>query len=260
MPLFEDQTGRTVRLDKKPDRIISTVPSQTELIVDLGLEDKLVGITKFCIHPEHIFRSRTRIGGTKKLNIEKIRALQPELIICNKEENLREEIELLCEEFPVWISDIFNLQDAYEMFKAIGKMTGTEQKAEELSANIEREFKELDVDFKSRSCLYLIWKGPWMAAGSDTFIDSMINTLGLKNAIEESRYPVLQEEDIRACKADLVFLSSEPYPFKEKHIEELQRMLPHSQILLVDGELFSWYGTRLLHAPAYFSKLYASLK
>lgn len=262
MTEITDQTGETVRLPKRPDRIVSTVPSQTELLSDLGLDDKIAGITKFCIHPEHIFRSKVRVGGTKSLNIEKIRSLSPELIIANKEENLKEEIEALKEICPVYISDIKTLEDSLVMIGDIGKMTGTEEKAAAMKRKIREDFSNLSgqcSSFRKLSVLYLIWKGPWMAAGSETFIDDLLHICGLSNVLAQERYPELNDHDIQELKPEVVLLSSEPYPFKEKHIDELKHLLPDSRIILADGEMFSWYGSRLLKAPAYLAKLLHSL-
>ncbi len=248
---------RTVEVNSTVLRIVSLVPSQTELLVDLGLREKLVGITKFCIHPPELRKEVQLIGGTKNAKIDLIRSLNPDLIIGNKEENNQTDIEQLEQEFPVWMSDIFNLEDALEMLDKIGELTGTQQKAAELRSAIEKNFKSLNtLKSTGKSVLYLIWKNPYIAAGKNTFIDSMLETLGFENAMDQDRYP---EVNLETVNPDFVFLSSEPYPFKEKHIEELQKQFPESQIILVDGEYFSWYGSRLLGAPAYFLKLLGSI-
>ncbi|MNJ84497.1 Vitamin B12-binding protein precursor [compost metagenome] len=248
---------RTVEVNSTVLRIVSLVPSQTELLVDLGLREKLVGITKFCIHPPELRKEVQLIGGTKNAKIDLIRSLKPDLIIGNKEENNQADIEQLEQEFPVWMSDIFNLEDALEMLDKIGELTGTQQKAVELRSVIEKNFEPLNtLKSTGKSVLYLIWKNPYIAAGKNTFIDSMLETLGFENAMDQDRYP---EVNLETVNPDFVFLSSEPYPFKEKHIEELQKQFPESQIILVDGEYFSWYGSRLLGAPAYFLELLDSI-
>ncbi len=248
---------RTVEVNSTVLRIVSLVPSQTELLVDLGLKEKLVGITKFCIHPPELRKEVQLIGGTKNAKIEGIKALNPDLIIGNKEENNQADIEQLEQDFPVWMSDIFNLADALDMLGKIGELTGTQQKAQELSAAIETNFAQLNaLKPTGKSVLYLIWKNPYLAAGKNTFIDSMLETLGFENAMNQDRYP---EVNLETIHPDLIFLSSEPYPFKEKHIEALQNQFPESQVVLVDGEYFSWYGSRLLGAPAYFLELLNSI-
>lgn len=258
---FIDQTGHTVTLPDKPGRIISLVPSQTELLADLGLDKEVVGITKFCIHPEHWFRSKTRVGGTKQVNIDIVHQLQPDLIIANKEENVKEQIEALAEKYPVWISDINNLDDALVMIRETGLMTGKQIAAQKITEQIAEGFAALTTPgYKLRTC-YLIWKDPYMTVGSDTFIHSMLEAAGFENVFSErKRYPVIKIEDLKQSGCELLLLSSEPFPFKQQHIDELQQQLPKTKIMLVDGEMFSWYGSRLLRAPVYFHHLHGTLK
>lgn len=258
---FIDQTGHTVTLPDKAGRIISLVPSQTELLADLGLDKEVVGITKFCIHPEHWFRSKTRVGGTKQVNIDIVHQLQPDLIIANKEENVKEQIEALAEKYPVWISDINNLDDALVMIRETGLMTGKQIAAQKITEQIAEGFAALTTPgYKLRTC-YLIWKDPYMTVGSDTFIHSMLEAAGFENVFSErKRYPVIKIEDLKQSGCELLLLSSEPFPFKQQHIDELQQQLPKTKIMLVDGEMFSWYGSRLLRAPVYFHHLHGTLK
>ena len=256
MPLFTDQTGRSITLDAPPRRIVSLVPSQTELLHFLGLEEAVIGITKFCVHPDHWFRTKTRVGGTKQLSIDGIRQLQPDLIIANKEENVKEQVELLSEEFPVWVSDVNNLSDACNMITSVGEMTAQTALANELVHDIRREFDLLAdaVENDPLRTAYLIWRNPYMTVGHDTFIHDMLTRCGMQNIFaDRTRYPTVSIDELLNCQ--LLLLSSEPYPFGEKHIPELQSELPHTKIILVDGEMFSWYGSRLLHAPLYFREL-----
>jgi len=251
---FVDQMGAPVALEFPPQRIISLVPSQTELLADLALADRVVGITKFCIHPHTWFNTKPHVGGTKNFDLQVINRLQPDLIIGNKEENYRDGIETLQQHFPVWMSDIHDLAGALAMIRAVGEVTDTSIQAGRMAADIETAFSQVR-RHASRSVLYLIWRKPWMAAGADTFIDSQLRYLGFHNCVTAGRYPTLLPEEVRDLKPDLVFLSSEPYPFKEKHIAELQALCPAAKVVLVDGEMFSWYGSRLLQAPAYFNAL-----
>lgn len=254
--LISDMLGRDVEFHYPPKRIISVVPSQTELLYDLGLDDEVVGITKFCVHPDEWFRNKTRVGGTKKLNIDKIRELQPDLIIANKEENEREQIEELAKEFPVWISDIQNIPQALQMIQVVGQLTGTEAKANELVDEIVVGFTNLQKATTSKRVAYFIWYNPWMSIGGDTFISNMIQTIGWQNVLkEQSRYPEITLEQLKSYNPELVLLSSEPYPFKEKHIEEIKAVLPDADVRLVDGEMFSWYGSRLKKAVGYLNEL-----
>jgi ABC-type Fe3+-hydroxamate transport system substrate-binding protein len=252
---FKDQLGRVVTINYPPRRIVSIVPSQTELLFDLGLDEEVVGITKFCIHPIEKFAARTKVGGTKKLKIELIRQLQPDLIIGNKEENTQEEIELLMQEFPVWMSDIHNLEEALITISDIGELVNRTPEAAYLNHLINAGFSDLQtlavqkkIDFR---VAYLIWKDPYMFAGQDTFIDDILRKVGLQNVITMPRYPSLTLSQLQTENCKLVLLSSEPYPFKEKHIEEIQRALPNAKVMLVDGEMFSWYGSRLVKAVEY---------
>jgi len=253
----KDQIGRTVRIPKIPQRIVSLVPSQTELLFDLGLDERVVGITKFCVHPESWFRNKTRVGGTKKLRLDTIRELNPDLIIANKEENKQEDIEQLEKDIPVWASNVNDLDSALEMIEAVGEIT--DSNSGKLIKEIEAGFSKLKPIHPKKKTLYLIWKNPYMAAGSDTFISDMLQRCGFENAITERRYPELTEEQLVELNPELILLSSEPFPFKEKHIEELQELLPQAIIKLVDGEMFSWYGSRMRLALSYFSDLIGSI-
>ncbi len=255
MPVFKDQTGRTISLKSIPKRIISLVPSQTELLADLELTTEVIGITKFCIHPQSWFRNKTRVGGTKNIKLDIIDKLQPDLIIANKEENVKEQIEELEKKYSVWVSDINDLSDAYEMIKKIGDLVERKQKAEAITESIKSGFSRLS-DFKQISTCYLIWKDPFMTIGSDTFIHSILSIAGLNNIYQnKKRYPQITIEEIKQRNPELLLLSSEPFPFTQKHIDELQIHLPNTKILLVDGEMFSWYGSRLLKTPNYIKSL-----
>jgi ABC-type Fe3+-hydroxamate transport system substrate-binding protein len=275
-----DQIGNVVHLTKYPTRIISLVPSQTELLCDLGLNEEVAGITKFCVHPNQWFRAKTRVGGTKTVSTKKVSALNPDLIIANKEENVQAQIEELRSIAPVYVSDITTLEDALQMITDVGKLTGTQQKAEDIALTIQHRFDEFKTNNAKRSIsnselnnkpggpsinqptqlltAYLIWKDPYMAAGGDTFINNMLQRCNFKNIFHDhTRYPQIEIGQLSTLNCQLLLLSSEPYPFNQKHINELQQHLPNTKILLVDGEMFSWYGSRLLHAPDYFGKMIA---
>lgn len=251
---YSDQLGRSIEINYPPQRIISLVPSQTELLFHLGVGDRVCGITKFCVHPPDWFKTKTKVGGTKKINLEVIDQLQPDLIIGNKEENDEAQIRQLCEKYPVWMSDIVDWSSAMQMITCVGDLVGESEKSEVLVHNIEVRFKNV-TQSSPRKTLYLIWKNPWMAAGKNTFIDTMLSKIGLVNAVEEERYPEMTPKRMTELMPEIILLSSEPYPFKEKHIEELHQIMPQAKILLVDGEMFSWYGSRLLRAFDYFSML-----
>ncbi|MDF1671878.1 MAG: helical backbone metal receptor [Vicingaceae bacterium] len=258
--LIIDQINHQFELTTTPKRIISLVPSQTELLYDLGLDDKVVGITKFCIHPKEWFNTKIRVGGTKTVNFEKISELKPDLIIANKEENTQSEIEVLQKLYPVYTSDIFNLDDSLKMMEAIGEVTNTSKKATQIINQVKADFDSLKVSQNSMTVLYFIWQKPYMTIGSDTFINDMLSSCGFKNALtDKTRYPELTEEEIKDINPDLIFLSSEPFPFKEKHVKIFQETCPEAKVVLVDGEMFSWYGSRLTKAKQYFVDLIEKL-
>ena len=251
--IFVDQMGRSVEVPISPKRIISLVPSQTELLYYFGLEKEVVGITKFCIHPDSWFKSKTRIGGTKQLKIDEIIGLKPDLVIGNKEENTEEDIYKLEQNgLSVWISDINSFDEALDMIEQVGLMCGKEEEATKLTTEIDRGYNEISQIGKRRSVLYFIWDEPSFVVGKNTFIDSVIEKIGFVNACNLNRYPDLSE--LNKEIPDFVFLSSEPYPFSEQHITKYQNLFPNAKIMLVDGEMFSWYGSRMMEAVRYFGE------
>lgn len=254
--LNKDMLGREVRLPKKPQLIVSLVPSITELLASLDLNERVVGITKFCIHPTEWKKSKTQVGGTKNVNIKKVRALNPDLIIANKEENTIEDIEALSSEFPVWVSDINSFDDALHAIEWLGELTQTEKRAKQLIFSIHKAWSTIPLDsFPLLRSAYLIWKDPYLSVGKDTYINSILEKIHLKNVISDSRYPEITIKKLKEKKPDIIFLSSEPYPFKEKHKKSLEKEIPEAKIILVDGEMFSWYGSRMRFAADYFKPL-----
>lgn len=251
---FLDQMNRKVQIDFPPKRIVSLVPSQTELLFDLGLSKQLVGITKFCIHPEEVYRTKRRVGGTKTVSLDVVKELQPDLIIANKEENQQEQIEELMQLYPVWISDISTFTEAMEMISLLGSITDKQSASLLLRQEIDLAWSKLKPRKKER-IIYLIWQDPIMVAGLETFIDNILHLAGFQNLIKQTRYPEMTLDDLQSLAPDRLFLSSEPYPFKEKHLKAFQRQLPHTKVQLVDGELFSWYGSRLKCVPPYLNSL-----
>ena len=255
-----------------PSKIISLVPSITELLWHLGLERETIGITKFCVHPRQWLHEKKRIGGTKNLHVDEIISLQPHLVIASREENVKEQVESIAKHVPVFLTDVVTLEDAYQMISDVGQLTGKHKRAEELVINIKDAFLGNRIPTNDPSIptsnhlvqatrmapptIYLIWKDPFMTIGGDTFISNMMRAAGFENVYAVSnRYPEVSIEELANSRAELMFLSSEPYPFKEKHIQELAPHLPGKTIVVVDGEMFSWYGSRMLEAPGYFRSL-----
>lgn len=252
--VFVDQMGRKLVLEKTPQRIISLVPSQTEFLYDLGLGDKVVGITKFCIHPDSWFRSKTRVGGTKNVDLEKVRSLNPDLIIGNKEENTEADILELEKIAPVWMSDIYTFEDAFEMMLSIGELCGREEKANAIVQEIRQKTSTFAPLKGAPTAMYLIWNEPLMAAAKETFIHEVLTAFGFRNYYEnQTRYPLC--DAAQKPHPDYILLSSEPFPFEEKHKIEIAKKYPDSKIVFVDGEFFSWYGSRMLLLADYFESL-----
>jgi len=258
---FTDQIGNTITLNDTPTRIVSLVPSQTELLFDLGLEDRLVGITKFCVHPYHLKSTKKIIGGTKKVHVEKIRLLQPDIIIANKEENTQEIVESLKNIAPVWVSNIITLEDNLEMIEELGKIFSVRTQARQWIDKINyglADFKQYIKDKPVKRAAYFIWKNPYMVAGGDNFINELLKLNKIENIYEknEGRYPevIVQKMRIQG-DPEVIFLSSEPYPFKDEDAFELGRHTHHAQTIFVDGEMFSWYGSRIVKAFDYFKQL-----
>ncbi|WP_246074006.1 ABC transporter substrate-binding protein [Hymenobacter jeollabukensis] len=251
-----DQMNRRVAVPFPPQRIVSLVPSQTELLFDLGLGARVVGVTKFCLHPAEARQQSTVIGGTKNFHFDRIAALKPDLIIGNKEENYQEGIEQLAAQYPVWMSDIVTLDDALDMMRRVGLITGTKTRAEQLTAEISASLAALPPVDELVSAAYFIWRQPYMVAAAGTFIHEMLPLAGFRNVFADlTRYPEISPEQLAAANPAVILLSSEPYPFQDKHVAEFQALCPQARVLVVDGELFSWYGSRLRQSAAYFQEL-----
>ncbi len=258
---FKDQMGRVFEISETPKRIISLVPSQTELLYDLGLENSIVGLTKFCVHPYHLKQTKTIVGGTKNIKIEKIKALKPDIILCNKEENTKEIVEV-CEAIaPVHVSDIYTLNDAKSLITQYGQLFSCRTEASKINQKIDynlNDFLQFIKGKETKKVAYFIWRDPWMVAGNNTFIDYLLELNNFENIYKtKERYPEVELKKIRLeGDPDLVLLSSEPYPFKEEHAFEVGRFTHHAITIFVDGEMFSWYGSRLIKAFDYFKKLH----
>jgi len=243
-----DQIGNTVNIPTPPRRIVSVVPSQTELLFDLGLVDSIAGITKFCVHPSSAKSIKAIVGGTKNLRLEQIAALEPDLIVANKEENDRDQIEWLKTRFPTYTSDVRCLEHALSMISDMGCITETDAIAGEIIRSIANRFETVTPSALRPSVAYLIWKNPWMTVNKDTFIHDMLHRAGFNNVFAdkmESRYPVVSESELQTVSPDFIFLSSEPFPFNESHEREMAALAPNSRVFKADGEMFSWYGSRL---------------
>ena len=219
--------------------------------------DEVVGITSFCVHPPHFLKEKQVIGGTKNLNIDKIRELKPDLIICNKEENPKDQVEALACDFEVYVSDVRSPESALQMISEVGALCNKVEAAQSLEDEIKQALKHIEKSKIEGSSLYFIWKDPYMLVSDDTFIQSMIDLTGLRNAITGSnfRYPEFQPSELVSLEADLILLSSEPYSFTAADLHEMANFFPGSIIKLVDGEMISWYGSRMLKGLAYLKNV-----
>lgn len=259
---LKDQLNNEVSLESVPRRIISLVPSLTELLCDLGLAGQIVGVTKFCVHPENIRQKSTVIGGTKKVHLDECMALKPDFVLASKEENIEHQVNFFQEKgIVVYTSDIKVFDDLKDLVNDLGQIFQIESKAQRLSSTIDDHLKQLK-NFqlkKDISATYLIWKDPYMAAGGDTFISHMLAMTGIDNALaHEKRYPTVSVETLKEKSGDVILLSSEPFPFKASHVEEIAG-LTGKKVILVDGEFFSWYGSRILHMKDYLKQLTSQL-
>ena len=237
-------------------RIVSLVPSLTELVCELGLARQLVGRTGFCVHPANLVRGIPKVGGTKTVNLEKIRALAPTHVILNMDENRKETADALAAFVPnLVVTHPLAPLDNLALYRQLGAAFGREREAQALCARFQSAYDAAaGRKYPERRVLYLIWKDPWMTVSRDTYISRTLGLFGMLTVPENSaeRYPELRRLD--DVGADLVLLSSEPYRFHEKHLAEIGS-LTGRPALLVDGEMTSWYGPRAIVGLAYLSQL-----
>ena len=255
---IQDQLGRKIELKKTPERIISLVPSQTELLVDLGLQDSIVGITHYCIHPLALKELKTSVGGTKKVNLRKVKDLKPDIILCNKEENTKEMVNELQKIAPVHVSDVGTLEEAYLLMQDYGRIFKCEQLTSTMVNSIRKKAENLKgivANSSEKKVAYFIWNDPLMVAGEGTFINEMLKLNGFQNVFSEERYPETNLADLRNKNIEICLLSSEPFPFKEEHKAKFENV--SGEVKIVDGEYFSWYGSRLLEAMDYFNQFHS---
>ena len=263
---MQDQIANHHIFNEIPTRIVSLVPSQTELLFDLGLENSIVGITKFCVHPNHFLKEKTKVGGTKNPNFDKIIALNPDIIICNKEENTKEIIEECSKICTTWTTNIVTIENNFKMISDFGQIFKVEEKSSFLNNQLSfalSDFARFIEKNTVKKVAYFIWKNPFMVVGTNNYINEILRLNRFENIFENNnfesnRYPEIDIETLENKNLDLIFLSSEPYPFKEKDKIDFQKH-SNSKIEIVDGEMFSWHGSRLLLALEYFKKLHKTL-
>lgn len=244
--------------DQKP-RIVSLVPSVTELVCDLGLSSWLVGRTGFCIHPQSLLADVPKIGGTKDVNIDKIRALAPTHLIVNIDENEKPTVDTLARFIPhVIVTHPLAPEDNPDLFRLIGHIFRVSERAEQLCEAFEREYQLMLVSAPRQlhRVLYCIWQDPWMTVSRDTYIARMLALIGWEQCElrAEKRYPEFRWDTALLNRVDEVLLSTEPYRFSEQHVDALEKQLG-KPVRLVDGEYLSWYGSRSIAGLAYLRGL-----
>src|SRR6056297_624735 len=256
---IKDQIERTIEVPESPERILSLVPSITDLLIDLGLQQRMVGRTRFCIHPADHVGSIPVIGGIMGLNQHEIDKISPDLILAAKVENAKNEILDLSKRYPVWVSNVHDLEGALDMIGSIGRMCNTEEQAEDMKKRIREAFSELSqIPPGVIRAVYLVWNDPLYTINHTTFIHDMLSRCGIENVFADKKeaYPIISEKEIRERKPDFIFLPSEPYHFKETHQQKYAEAFPQAEIKRVDGEYFTWYGSHLIQAPSYFKQLF----
>ncbi|RHW35871.1 iron ABC transporter substrate-binding protein [Lysinibacillus yapensis] len=260
MQTIVDHLSRTVKIPDQPKRIISICPAITETIFSLKAGNKLIGRTRYCTFPKGKVENIEVVGGTKEVNIEKIKQLEPDLILAEKEENTAEIVQQLEQIAPVFVSEVQSIQDGLRLIETLGQLTSSEEKAATMIQKIKDEFDALPHEQLGRAA-YAIWRKPYMVVGDTTYINDVLKRLGFQNAYNqaEERYPAVSKEQLSAANLDFLFLASEPFPFSEKHLTEFQAFLPDTKILLVDGEMF-WYGAKMIEAAVYFKELIKTVK
>ena len=243
-------------------RIVSLVPSITELVCELGLADQLVGRTGFCIHPKETLAKIPKVGGTKSVNLKKLRALAPTHVIVNVDENQKETADAIAEFVPnVIVTHPLAPLDNLILYRQLGSAFGKQRAAEGLCTRFASAYKKvLKEKFQDRKVLYLIWQDPWMTVARDTYVSRTLALFGLQTlpASADARYPKLTLEESWLRNVELVLLSSEPYRFREKHLDEIKNILK-KPTYLIDGEMTSWYGSRAIQGLRYLADFSTAL-
>lgn len=257
MPTATDARDQELVLPRPPRRIVSLVPSQTELLSHLGLDETVVGITRFCTRPKHWRAEKAIVGGTKEVDMDRVRDLAPDLILANYEENTKADVTALDEIAPVFVTQVKTVTDALDMIRAVGHLTGSADQTSTLAGRIISRFSRLP-DFAPLQAAYLIWRDPFMIVGGDTFIHDVMSWGGFENVFgDRTRYPEVSLDTLTETDPDVVLCASEPFPFhqKDRFTTDIREALPGTPVEVVDGQPFSWYGPRLLDTPAYLKEL-----
>ena len=248
----------------RPVRIVSLCPSTTETLIDFGLAAQLVGVTRFCIHPADIVRGIEKVGGTKNPDLDRIRALRPDLVLFNEEENRKDDYDRLRGDVKVDATIVRRVQDVPAHLRHLGRLTGTEAQAQARAEQVEAARARLARARTSATGFryaYLIWRRPYMAVGGDTYVSDLFAEAGGKNVFEgaKDRYPEIDVAGLRAARPEVVFLSDEPFPFKPKHAAELTVEAPELRTQLIGGDDCCWHGVRTLRGLSLMQRLIESM-
>ena len=262
-----DAVGTRHAPARRDARIVSLVPSITELVCDLGLAAQLVGRTGFCVHPREVVRRIPKVGGTKDVDLDKLRALRPTHVILNIDENKKEHARSLAEFVPeLIVTHPLAPIDNLALYRLIGGIFGREDQAEALCGEFEAAYAALQSaasTFPLDRVLYLIWKNPWMTVSRDTYVSRMLALVKWETVPAEctDRYPKIQLDSGVLDAADAVLLSSEPYSFREGHVAELRAdpLLAKKRIALIDGAMTAWYGSRAIEGLGYLRRFRETL-
>ena len=252
---FIDALGVPLALAKPPQRIVSLIPSITELLFSLGLDERIVGVTRFCTYPPEGVTKKIKVGGGKDPDLKRILDLQPDLVIANVEENRREDVEALrAASVPVFVTYPRTVREGIELIFTLGGLTETVPVAEAMAGPIEQVYRETVEQTRGRRPVKVfcpIWRRPYMSINRDTYVHDVIRVSGGENIFADrlERYPEVALEDVERLQPEVVLLPDEPYPFKAKHIEELRTLdvpaIRDGRIFLIDGKILSWYGPRI---------------
>lgn len=250
---IQDELQRTVELQQPITRIVSLCPAITETLFALGVGHHVVGRTKFCIFPTEAANVPT-VGGTKDVNYDAIDALAPQLILCEKEENTKDIVDTLSKKYPVYVAQVETIAMALTMIKKLGLLTNSTDAANALIDDIQAT----ELPTVTGRAAYMMWRKPYMVVGATTYINDLLQTIGFTNPFttHDGRYPAVTIEQLQDAQLDYLLLSSEPFPFAQKHIDELQPHLPNTRIQLIDGEMF-WYGAKMKEAATYLQNYFA---
>lgn len=261
MITITDARNKKIVFSEPPKRVVSLIPSITEALFDLGAGEAIAGVSNYCIHPAEGVKNKIKVGGQKNPDMGKIKAIHPDLIILNMEENKPEHIKFLSQHYTTWVTYPRLFRDAENLLMQLGKVFDAESRASVYADKIRISSKQLSsIRRRKIKTMYLIWRNPWMSINRDTFIHNVLELHHMENvyAKRDKRYFEVTAQDIEDADPDIIILPDEPYHFREKHKSEFSHLsvsaVKNSRIFLADGTYFCWYGTRTARASQYIHK------